>query len=246
MANTSTHLTLPAELINSIFSTVKGHSSVAALCGADPIPFNGIDVMTFSMDDEAEVVGEGENKSPGGAAWEPVQIRPFKVVYQHRVTDEFVKMNDEKRLPYLQAFGDGFTKKIARAVDITSFHGLNPRTGGTVAGIAAGCFDTLVTKTVSYVAATADDNIDDAVQKITDADRDVTGIAMTPSFGAAMSKIKVNGVVQYPEFRFGGRPSSFAGYGCDINSTVKFGVNTLDKAIIGDFRNAFKLSLIHI
>ena len=216
MANTSTHLTLPAELIKSIFSTVKGHSSVAALCGAEPIPFNGIDVMTFSMDGEAEVVGEGDSKSPGDASLTPVSIKPFKVVYQHRVTDEFVKMNEEKRLPYLQAFGDGFTKKIARAVDITSFHGLNPRTGGTVAGIAAGCFDTLVTNTINYAEAYADDNIDAAVQN------------------------KVNGVVQYPEFRFGGRPKSFAGYGCDINSTVKFGTNTLDKAIIGDFQNAFK------
>lgn len=240
MANTSTHLTLPAELIKSIFSTVKGHSSVAALCGAEPIPFNGIDVMTFSMDGEAEVVGEGDSKSPGDASLTPVSIKPFKVVYQHRVTDEFVKMNEEKRLPYLQAFGDGFTKKIARAVDITSFHGLNPRTGGTVAGIAAGCFDTLVTNTINYAEAYADDNIDAAVQKIVDADREVTGIAMAPSFGSAMAKVKVNGVVQYPEFRFGGRPKSFAGYGCDINSTVKFGTNTLDKAIIGDFQNAFK------
>jgi hypothetical protein len=52
--------------------------------------------------------------------------------------------------------------------------------------------------------------------------------------------VKVNGVVQYPEVRFGGKPTAFACYGCDVNSTVKYGVNTKDKAIIGDFKNAFK------
>lgn len=240
MANTSTHLTLPAELITEIFTNVKGHSSVAALCGADPIPFNGIDVMTFSLDNEAELVGEGEEKSPGGATFTPVSIKPFKLVYQHRVTDEFVKMNEEKRLPYLQAFGDGFTKKIARAVDITAFHGLNPRTGLIAASIRTNSFDGKITNAVTYNASTPDANIESAIALIQANDAEASGIAMAPDFASAMATVKVNGVVQYPEFRFGGRPTTFAGYGCDVNSTVKYGVNTKDKAIIGDFRNAFK------
>lgn len=240
MANSSNHIELPAELITDMFNKAKGHSSLAALCGADPIPFNGVEVMTFSMDGEAELVGEGGQKSPGDAAIEPITIKPFKLVYQHRVTDEFVRMNEEKRLPYLQAFGEGFSRKIARGVDITAFHGLNPRTGSDAASIKPKCFDTMVTQTVTYAAATADDNIDEAVQKIQDAEGDITGIAMAPAFGAAMAKIKVNGVVQYPEFRFGGKPASFAGFGCDLNSTVKFGTDTKDMAIIGDFQNAFR------
>ena len=85
MGNISTKLNLPTELVTDIFSKVKGHSSVAALCGSDPIPFAGIDVMTFSMDDEAELVGEGGEKSPGDAAFTPVTIKPFKLLYQHRV-----------------------------------------------------------------------------------------------------------------------------------------------------------------
>lgn len=64
MATITTHLDLAPELVTNIFSKVKGHSALASLCGADPIPFNGIEVMTFSMDGEAELVGEGDTKSP--------------------------------------------------------------------------------------------------------------------------------------------------------------------------------------
>lgn len=240
MPTISTHLELSPELVTSMFSKVKGHSSLAALCGAAPIPFNGVEVMTFSMDGEAELVGEGGEKSPGEAAFEPVTIKPFKVVYQHRVTDEFVRMSDEKRLPYLQAFGEGFSRKIARAVDITAFHGMNPKTGTAAEAIRPKCFDVLVEQTVTYTAAAPDDNIDAGIALIQGADGDVNGIAMAPAFGAAMAKVKVNGVVQYPEFRFGGKPSNFAGYGCDINNTVTFGTGTKDMAVMGDFQNAFR------
>lgn len=241
MANTTTSLQLPADLVTEMFNKVKGHSSLAALCGANPIAFNGVEVMTFAMDGEAELVGEGGEKSPGTAAFEPVTIKPFKLVYQHRVTDEFIKSSDEKRLPYLQAFAEGFSKKIARGIDITAFHGLNPRTGAEAESLAPKCFDTLVTQTETFAAATPDENLDSAVAKIQEADGSITGIAMAPAFAASMAKVRVseNGVLAYPEFRFGGRPASFAGYGVDVNNTVNFGTSE-DRAIIGDFQGAFR------
>lgn len=239
MANTTTALSLPRELVTDIFSKVKGHSSLAALCGQTPIPFNGVDVMTFSMDGEAELVGESGEKSPGDASFTPVTITPVKFVYQHRLTDEFVKMSDEARLPYLAAFGDGFAAKIARALDIAAFHGVNPKTGASATSIASKSFDTVVTGTVTYAAATADDNLQDAVAAIQANDGVVTGIAMAPAFGSALAQIKVNGVRQYPEFLFGANPGSFYGMGVDINNTVPFG-SSMDRAIVGDFRSAFR------
>lgn len=239
MANTTNALQLPHELVTDIFSKVKGHSSLAALCGQTPIPFAGTDVMVFSMDGEAELVGEGDSKSPGDAGFEPVSITPVKFVYQHRLTDEFVKMSDEARLPYLQAFGDGFAAKIARALDIAAFHGVNPKTGTAATAISGKSFDTLITGTVTYAAATADDNLQDAVAAIQANDGTVTGIAMAPAFGAAMAQIKVNGVRQYPEFMFGANPGALNGMGVDINGTVNFG-SSADRAIVGDFRGAFR------
>lgn len=234
----STNL-FPAELVSEVFSKAKGHSSLAKLSNQTPIPFAGNTQMVFAMDGEASIVGEGEQKPAGDASFNPVTITPVKFVYQHRLTDEFVNMSEEQQLPYLQAFVDGFAAKIARALDISAFHGVNPATKTAVSGLAAKNFDMASIATVTTTAGKEDEDIDTAVQAITGEDGVVTGIAMAPAFSAALSKIKVNGVAQYPEFRFGQNPEAFYGMASDVNNTVSFGTSK-DLAIVGDFQNAFK------
>ena len=235
---------LPEELITDIFSKVQGHSSLAKLATQIPVPFVGAEEMVFSMDDEVSIVGEGENKPPHDAKFEPVTIRPVKFVYQHRVTDEFVNMSEEQQLPYLEAFNDGFAKKIARGLDIAAMHGINPKDGADASFKATNSFDGLVSNLVTYAAATVDVNIEDAVALVNADSGVVTGLALSTTAGTALSKIKVNGVVQYPEFRFGQNPNAFYGMGSDVNSTVSVtGIATgavTDQIILGDFQNAFK------
>lgn len=229
----------PAELVTEVFSKAKGHSSLAKLSGQTPIPFSGNTQMVFAMDGEASIVGEGEQKPAGDASFNPVTITPVKFVYQHRLTDEFTKMSEEQQLPYLEAFADGFAAKIARALDICAFHGVNPATKAVVSSLADKNFDKTAIATVTTTAGKEDEDIDTAVQAITGEDGVVTGIAMAPAFSAALSKLKVNGVVQYPEFRFGQNPEAFYGMASDVNNTVSFGTSK-DLAIVGDFQNAFK------
>ena len=195
--------------------------------------------MVFAMDGEASIVGEGDQKTAGDASFDPVTITPVKFVYQHRLTDEFTKMSEEQQLPYLEAFVDGFAAKIARALDICAFHGVNPATKTAVSSLAAKNFDMASIATVTTTAGKEDEDIDTAVQAITGEDGVVTGIAMAPAFSAALSKLKVNGVVQYPEFRFGQNPEAFYGMASDVNNTVSFGTSK-DLAVVGDFQNAFK------
>ena len=234
----STNL-FPAELVSEVFSKAKGHSSLAKLSNQTPIPFAGNTQMVFAMDGEASIVGEGDQKPAGDASFNPVTITPVKFVYQHRLTDEFTKMSEEQQLPYLEAFVDGFAAKIARALDICAFHGVNPATKTAVSSLAAKNFDMASIATVTTTAGKEDEDIDTAVQAITGEDGVVTGIAMAPAFSAALSKLKVNGVVQYPEFRFGQNPEAFYGMASDVNNTVSFGTSK-DLAVVGDFQNAFK------
>ena len=66
---------------------------------------------------------------------------------------------------------------------------------------------------------------------------------MAPAMAADMAKVKANGVVQYPEFRFGGNPNLFAGINLDINNTVSkmpTSVDTTSMAYVGDFVNRFR------
>lgn len=245
MATIKANTNFPTQLVSEMFNAVGGHSSLAKLSGAKPIPFAGETVMVFSNAGEASLVAEGAAKPAGNAAVTPVVIRPQKFVYQQRVSDEFVK-NAQSQLNFLQAFADGFGRVIARGLDIAAMHGIDPATKGDIAGLATNNFDDLLTGTqiITYSSANPDTNIDAAVTAIQALGGDVTGIAMSPAFGTALGALKVNGVPQFPEYRFGQNPDSFYGMGSDVNSTVAVkgsatGAPT-DYAIIGDFANAFR------
>lgn len=246
MATKTTSGTLfKPELVTELFNKVKGHSSLAKLCGGSPMPFAGTDTFVFTMDGEAAIVGEGAQKPAGDAAFTPVTIKPIKFVYQHRVTDEFIRLSEEKQIPYLRAYADGFAKKIARGMDIAAMHGVNPATGSSSAIVGTNSFQGTVTDAghiITYNSSTPDDNIDAAVGAVQTSDGIVTGIAMAPAMGAAIGAMKMtdSGAAMYPEFRFGGNPAAFGALASDINSTVAFGANQKLRAIVGDFANAFK------
>ena len=141
MASLAANTLFPRELVTELFSKVNGHSSVAKLANQIPMSFSGIDVMTFSLDTEVAIVGEGAAKPAGDATVAPVTIRPVKIVYQSRVNDEFMHCAEEKQLQYLQAFTDGYAKKIARGLDIMVFHGMDPKSGTTSSIIGTNCLD---------------------------------------------------------------------------------------------------------
>ena len=242
MATITAGMNFPAEVITEMFDAVRGHSALAKLSDQTPIPFNGVTEFVFNAAGEAALVGETDAKPAGDASVTAKVIKPVKFIYQQRVSDEFMKAGDEVRLQYLRGFADGFAKKIARGFDIAAIHGIDPATKAAASFKATNSFDGLVTgNVVTYVAASVDDNIDAAIQAITDGE--VNGIAMSATAAAALSKIKVNGVPQYPEFRFGQNPDGFYGMRSDVNTTVSVqgtGVSEVDHVIVGDFQGALK------
>lgn len=240
---TTAGTSFPAELASEMFVAVQGHSALAKLSAQKPIPFNGETTFVFSASGEAALVGEGANKPAGDATVSAVTIRPVKFVYQHRVSDEFV-YNAESRLQYLQAFAEGFARKIARGFDIAAMHGVDPATLADASFKATNSFDGLISNVVTYSASTIDNNIDAAVALVMADGGEVNGLALSPTAGSALAALKVNGVAQFPEFRFGQNPDAFYGMSSDVNSTVSVtgtatGSDT-DHVIVGDFQNAFK------
>nr|DAR26507.1 MAG TPA: major capsid protein [Caudoviricetes sp.] len=231
------------ELVKELISKVQGRSVLAKLSSQTPIPFNGVEQFIFNLEGNAQIVGEGEQKQAGKAKITSKVIKPLKFVYQARITDEFKYASEEKQMSFLSAYMDGFAKKIAEAFDLAALHGLEPKTMTDASFRATNSFDGLITgNIVNYDEAHIDDNIDTAVQTIVAKGGEVTGIALSPTAGQNLAKIKVNGVVQYPEFRFGQNPDSFYGMKSDINKnlTVTGGTAETDHAIVGDFQNRFK------
>lgn len=64
------------DLVKDVFSKVKGHSTLVKLSEQIPVPFSGTDVMTFNLDGECAIVGEGEQKPAGNATHGKVSITP--------------------------------------------------------------------------------------------------------------------------------------------------------------------------
>ena len=231
------------ELVTELMTKVQGYSVLAKLASQTAIPFNGTEQFIFNLEGNAQIVGEGEQKKAGESSLTSKVIKPLKFVYQARITDEFKYASDEKKIKYLQAYADGFAKKIAVAFDIAAIHGLEPKSLTDASFRDTNSFDGLITgNVVTYNAGSIDDNIDTAVQAIVAKGADVTGLALSPTAGQALAKLKVNGVVQYPEFRFGQNPNSFYGMESDIskNLVVAGGTAKTDHVIVGDFRNMFK------
>ena len=231
------------ELVKELISKVQGRSVLAKLSSQTPIPFNGVEQFIFNREGNAQIVGEGHQKGAGKAIIEPKVIKPLKFVYQARITDEFKYASEEKQLEYLSQFADGFAKKIADAFDIAAIHGLEPKGLTDATFRDTNSFDGLITgNIVTYAEDKFDDNIDAAVQQIVAKGGEVTGVAISPVGGQSLAKLKVNGVVQYPEFRFGQNPDSFYGMKSDVNKnlTVTGGTAQTDHAIVGDFENRFK------
>ena len=231
------------ELVKELISKVQGRSVLAKLSSQTPIPFNGVEQFIFSLEGNAQIVGEGQQKLGGKAIIEPKVIKPLKFVYQARITDEFKYASEEKQLEYLSQFAEGFAKKIADAFDIAAIHGLEPKGLTDATFRDTNSFDGLITANiVSYAEDKFDDNIDAAVQQIVAKGGEVTGVALSPVGGQSLAKLKVNGVSQYPEFRFGQNPDSFYGMKSDVNKnlTVIGETAQTDHAIVGDFENRFK------
>ncbi|HEK9999289.1 TPA: phage major capsid protein [Streptococcus equi subsp. zooepidemicus] len=231
------------ELVTDLISKVQGTSVLAKLSKQVPIPFAGIEQFVFNLEGNAQIVGEGEKKDAGQSSMASKVIKPLKFVYQARMTDEFKHASEEKQIAYLQAFNDGFAKIIARSFDIAAIHGLEPKSMADASFKTDNSFDGVITgNVVTFNAGTIDDNIDAAVAQISAKGGEVTGLALSPAAGQALAKIKVNGVVQYPEFRFGQNPDSFYGMPSDVNKnmTTTGGTAKKDHAIVGDFQNRFK------
>lgn len=233
----------PPELTNELIKKVRGKSSLAALSEAEPVRFNGQTIFTFSLDKEVDVVAENGAKSNGGATITAVNMTPVKIEYGTRVSDEFVRASDEIRLQYLRAFAEGFARKMARGIDIMAFHGLNPRTGAASTVIGTNHFDSQVNQTVTFAAASANDNIEAAIALVDAAEHEVTGLAMAPAMRAALGALKTSTTSNeslFPELAWGNNPGTIRGLRADTNATVSFGTNTVDRAILGNFRDFFR------
>ena len=242
MATITQSTKFPAQLEKEIFNAVKGKSAIAALCASEPIPFAGKDVFVFSMPNEISVLGESAAKPAGDAAITTVPIRPVKVVYQSRVTAEFMYASEEAQLNTLSTFAEGFSRKLAKGLDIMAGFGLNPATGSAS--------DVIGNNHLSYAIAhynsgsnviEYDDSEDDPVAKLEAAISkvdDMNGIILGTDMREDIAGLKATsggGQPAFPEFAFGGAPAKLGAADLAVSNNLATGTY----AFVGNF-DAFR------
>ena len=201
-------------------------------------------MFTFNFDKEVDIVAENGAKSNGGVSIAPVTIVPIKIEYGTRVSDEFKYGNEEVQLQYLQAFAEGFARKVARGIDLMAFHGVNPRTMSASTLIGNNCFEKAVTQKV-IETGDANADVESAIALVQGNEEDVTGLAMAPAFRSALAAQKrQDGTPLFPELGWGAAPGAINGLPVDVNSTVSAtltspAVNN-NEAILGNFRDYFR------
>jgi len=240
MANVITRGTnLPTQIVEEMFNAVVGESALAKLSAQRPIPFNGTTEMVFTLDKEADIVGENDAKSNGGGVAAPKVIRPVKFEYGLRVSDEFLYGSEEYRMDILRTFAEGAAKKFARGFDIAAMHGLNPRTGTASTVVGTNNLDAQIPNAnkITYAAAMADANIDAAIAKIDTVGATANGLAIAPAMRSALAAMKADGAPLYREFSFGAHPETLGAMTLAVNGTVATGDVAL--AYVGDF-SAFR------
>lgn len=240
MSAVSMSTLFPRELVTEMFSKVKGHSSLARMARQEAIPFAGKDYFVFSLDSDISIVAENGQKPAGDATVSAVTIKPLKVVYQSRVSDEFMYASEEARLEVLRTFADGFAAKVGAGLDKMAIHGVNPATGAAATGtIGNNYFDYVCASTaITYNGSTPDANLESAIAVINASDYDPTGIILAPIMSAALGGMNADGVIKYPGFQFGG-VAELGGATVDKNITLGSASGSNDRALVGDF-NAFR------
>ena len=230
----------PHDLVTEVFTTAKGHSSIAKLADQTPVSFSGTDVMVFQLDGEVNLVGENGKKAAHDNSNDVVQIKPVKIEYGARVSDEFLRCSEEKQLEIMRGFAEGFANKIARGLDIMVMHGTNPKTGTAATTlIGTNSLDTNTDVTpVTYVPGTPDPEGNIATGLAALGDYDFSGLAIDKTFASELAKVEINGVKQYPQLAWGANPESINGVATDINTTVS--AVTGSHGYMGDFKGAFK------
>lgn len=206
------------------------------------------DVITLTGTPKAELVGESQEKSPTPRGTDKVTVRTYKVQYTERFSDEVLMQDEDAQLGLVEAYVAGLLKALSRAIDLVGYHGINPLTG-EVAAQATNYVDESATRVSDASAA---DAIDLAVDVLFGRSSSPNGIAIDPQFLGQLRKEKNNdGSKKFPNVGYGIELGDLDGLRSAVSNTVSgseemAAEDANDLAIIGDFNNSIKFSIVRM
>lgn len=197
-AETSAKLTMPTEVVGEIQRKMQERSVIASLVPSRAEAFVNQEHMIFTVEPEAEFVGEGAAKNSAAFAFEPIEGKRHKVQTTVRMTDEFTWADEDNQLAILDNVFDSMAGAFSRALDYGMIHAINPLTREVLSTLKT---DALA-YTANQLAATTDKIADmDSIADLILPNYDVNGIALDRMYANDLRKIRIpsTGARQYPE-----------------------------------------------
>lgn len=236
----TTDIILPDELADDIFIKPEKGSILGTLSGAKAQKFGESTIMTLESRPRAELVGEGEKKSPTGAKFGKRKVLPRKLQVTMRFSDEVMWADEDHQLDVLSTLADAGGKALSRALDLIAFHGINPLTGSRAPSITE--YLGMVSN-AAIAGGKPDIDVESAAGLVIAEGWMPTGIALDSSFAWKLATARFDdGRKKFPELGLGLDVSRFEGLPSSVSNTVsgrpEIAQDTGILGIIGDWTTA--------
>ena len=212
-------ITLPREMTNGIWKKAQDGSAVAALVGSEPQKFGETDIMTFDTDPKAEFVAEGGQKSSQDVGFGLRTVKPHKAQVTMRFSSEVKWSDEDYQLEVLQTLSDAAGIALGRALDLGSFHAINP-----LSGLGAASITDYLMQTANIVIAqpgNPDIDIESAAGLVIADHFTPTGVALDRSYAWTIATTRYNdGRKKFPDLGLGIGLTQFEGISASVSDTV--------------------------
>lgn len=237
-AFSSSQIEIPTEIVSGITRKMQEQSVVMALAQSQPQMFANAKHMVFTMDPEAEFVGEGAEKSSAEFRIEPKEGKIHKTQVTVRLNEEVRWADEDNQLLIMQTVFDSMASANARALDYGMLHAINPLTKSVLDSLKPEA----LTLQAAQVTATGDiqadlDNLPDSVLE----NYDINGIALDRMYANELRKQRNpnTGAKVYPEVNLSLDPGNLEGLRAVTSAAVSgkrlAPAPTGIQAIIGDW-----------
>lgn len=210
---------IPNQISNEIFKKAQKGSALARLSGARPQKFGKQTTWVLTAPPKAEIVGEGEQKSPTPTSYAPKTINPIKLQVTMRFSQEVKWADEDTQIGVLYDLAENGGIALGRALDLVAIHKINPLTGTVSEKVLDGLTDT--TQAVTVSDGKYDEAIEAAAGIVISSGYTPSGIALDPMISFGLSTMRdAEGRKLYPNIGFGQDLANFEGMTAAVSDTV--------------------------
>lgn len=181
-------LTLPTEIIDSMFEKVRSRSVIASLVPSEPQEFVNSEYLVFGDTPAAQFVGEGAAKASSPFGVDYVQAKPHKIQVTCRFSDEVRWADEDAQTRILARLTEEMGYSMGDAVDAGIIHAADPLSRTVMTAVKD---ESLTYAGATIVEGTGDLLADlDALADPVIEDYEVTGVAFSRSMANSMRKLR--------------------------------------------------------